>query len=268
MKIELKKFSASGNTFYLLDTSKYSFDYKPSELARNVCLKSGKVDVDGLLIIEHSKNCDIKMRIFNPDGSEAEMCGNGARCVAFYLSRLDRKDLRIETMVGIIQAEVSSGHVRIKLTDPSDIKLNMPLEVNARMIHVSSIDTGVPHVVVFVNALSRIDVACIGAMIRNHERFAPRGTNVDFVEIRSFDSLAVRTYERGVESETLACGTGIVASVLISYRLSFIRSRKINVKPTSQELLTVEFEYEKGNFSDIWLEGRVQKLTGKKIEVS
>ncbi len=268
MKIELKKFSASGNTFYLLDSSKFSLSFKPSELAKTLCASQTKAEADGLLVLESSEKSDVKMRIFNRDGSEAEMCGNGARCVAFYLSQLKKQDITIETMAGIIQAKASLACTKIKLTDPLDIKLNMPLEVNTRKIHVSFINTGVPHVVVFVNALSRIDVVSIGAVIRNHEQFAPKGTNVDFVEIKNFDSFNLRTYERGVESETLACGTGIVASALISYRLSFIRSRKIKVKPTSGEILTVEFEYEAGRFSEVWLEGKVKKLTGKKIEVS
>lgn len=267
MQIRLEKFSASGNTFYLIDACKNPLDYNLSRLAQDVCNLKGQRAVDGLLVLENSVNADIKMRIFNSDGSEAQMCGNGARAVAFYLEQSGKGEMTIETIAGIIRTGVEVSQVRIRLSPPKDIKLNMGLEVNNRKIHVSFIDTGVPHVVVFVNALKRIDVDFIGRFIREHERFAPKGTNVNFVEITGFDSLNVRTYERGVESETAACGTGIVASALISFRLSFIPSRKIKVKPTSGEILTVEFEYEKGIFSDVYLKGKIKKLAGKTVQI-
>lgn len=263
MQIKLKKFSASGNTFYLLDASKLSLRHDLNKLAKRLCNKNGSEGADGLLVLEDSQKANTKMRIFNADGSEAQMCGNGARCVAFYL----KSNITIETIAGLIPAQAYRSRVKIELTAPKDIEINMPLEVNGRRIHVSFIDTGVPHIVVFVNTLKRIDVNVIGASLRNHEKFSPRGTNVNFVEITGPDSLSVRTYERGVEGETLACGTGIAASALVSFRLSFIRSKNIKVKPASGDTLMVRFDYEDYKFAGVWLEGRVKKLTGKIINI-
>ncbi len=262
MKETIKKFSANGNTFYLLDARKNPSKEDLSSLTRRLCQSDKKVKTDGLLILEQSKNADIKMRIFNSDGSEAQMCGNGARCVAYYLMNHDSKtgELRFETIAGIIEAKIIKDEVKIKLTNPKDIKLNLPLEVSERKIHVSFINTGVPHVVVFVNNIRIIDVNYIGNLVRNHEKFQPEGANVDFVEVLGPDSLKIRTFERGVESETLACGTGAAAAALIAFKLSFVKENKIKINPTSGELLTVEFEYEDQKFEDIWLKGSVVEL--------
>ena len=258
----LKKFSANGNTFYLLDARKNPSKEDLSSLARRLCQADKKEGTDGLLVLEQSKNADIKMRIFNSDGSEAQMCGNGARCVAYYLKNHDSRtgELKLETIAGTVEAEITKKEVKVKLTNPKDIKLNLPLEVNERKIHVSFINTGVPHVVVFVNNIRIIDVNYIGSLVRNHEKFQPEGANVDFVEVLGPDSLKIRTFERGVESETLACGTGAVASALIAFKLSFVKESRIEIKPTSGELLTVEFEYEDQKFENIWLKGSVVEL--------
>ncbi|MEW6008127.1 MAG: diaminopimelate epimerase [Candidatus Omnitrophota bacterium] len=268
MSINIILFSATGNTFYLFDARKTSAKFNLANLAKYSCSSNKDFRIDGLLILENSKKADVKLRIFNSDGSEVQMCGNGARVTAYYAgSESKKKNLRIETLAGIIEAKVLDSDVKIKLTDPTDIHLNIPIEVNERKIRVSFINTGVPHVVVFVNSLSRIDVHYIGQLLRSHERFAPEGTNVDFVEIIGPDILKLRTFERGVERETLACGTGAVASALVSFKLSFIRATKIKVRPTSGEVLTVEFEYEGDKFEDVWLEGQVKKISEKEINI-
>ena len=267
MKLKLKHFSASGNTFYLVDARKEDLKFNWPKLAQSACKVSSRVTTDGLLVLEESKKADVKMRIFNADGSEPQMCGNGARSVAYYLSLSGKKNIKIETLAGIIEAKVAGPQVKIKLTDPKDMQLNIPIEVSSRNIRVGFINTGVPHAVVFVNSLSRIDVNAIGKMIRFHEQFQPAGANVNFVEISGHDSLKVRTYERGVEAETLACGTGIVASVLVSFRLSFMAEQEIKVKPASGETLAVEFDYEDNQFSNVWLEGAVKELSEKNITI-
>lgn len=258
----MRKFSANGNTFYLLDARKEPASGDLSLLARQLCLKGGDKKTDGLLVLEETNKADVKMRIFNADGSEAQMCGNGARCVAYYIKNYCLKSglLRLETMAGIVEADSLKDEARIKLTAPKDMKLNLALELNERKIHVSFINTGVPHVVIFVNNIKIIDVNHIGSLVRNHEKFKPEGTNVDFVEITGPDSLKIRTFERGVESETLACGTGAVAAALVAFRLSFVGSKQIKIKPTSGELLSVDFEYEDQKFDDIWLQGNVKEL--------
>ena len=206
------------------------------------------------MILDKSKLADVKMRIFNADGSEAQMCGNGARCVALYAG--ERK-VKIETKAGIIASEVNDDNVKIKLTDPKNIKLNIPIIVNNRQLKVNFINTGVPHTVIFVEGLDKIDVVGLGRKIRYHQKFAPAGTNVDFVEPINDNSLKIRTYERGVEDETLACGTGAVASSLI-FALKTDTGNKINVHTRGSEILKVYFNNNDSKISDVWLEGKAR----------
>jgi len=214
------------------------------------------VGADGLLILEKSKLADVKMRIFNADGSEAQMCGNGARCVALYTGK---SKIKIETKAGIIESQVNKDSAKVKLTDPKDLKLDIPLTINYRTLRVNFINTGVPHTVIFVEGLDRIDVFNLGRQIRYHKRFAPAGTNVDFIEVIDKDSIKIRTYERGVEDETLACGTGAVAAAVITgirYQVSGIRY--FNVCTRSREMLKVYFERKNNRFKNVWLEGKVK----------
>jgi len=249
---------ASGNDFVIAELRAKSSELR--NLAREFCNRKYGVGADGLLILEKSKIADIRMRIFNADGSEAQMCGNGARCVALYQGytlHAIRYTLAIETKAGIIESEVNGDNVKIKLTDPKDIKLDFPVKVNKRNLRVNFIDTGVPHVVIFVEGLDKIDVVNLGKEIRYHKRFFPRGTNVNFIEILGQDSLKIRTYERGVEDETLACGTGAVASALVLSLKSQVTSYgKIDVHTKSREILKVYFDRRNSNFENVWLEGK------------
>jgi diaminopimelate epimerase len=194
------------------------------------------------------------MRIFNPDGTEAEMCGNGARCIALYMGRVESK---IETKAGIISSKVNGERERIKLTDPKNLSLDTPLKINNRVLHVNFIDTGVPHVGVFVQGLEAIEVVSLGRKLRYHQRFAPKGTNANFIEVLDNHSIKIRTYERGVEDETLACGTGTVASALL-FALKNNARDKINVYTRSKEVLRVYFKKQGSKFSDVWLEGKAR----------
>ena len=256
-KINFTKMVASGNDFVITELKIKNSKLKNlRDLAKNICDRKYGVGADGLLLLEKTKKADIKMRIFNADGSEAAMCGNGARCVALWSKS---KVLTIETKAGIIESALNGDNVKIKLTDPQGIKLSIPIKVNNRLLKVNFINTGVPHAVIFAQGLDKIDAVNLGRQIRFHKRFAPKGTNVDFVEFLNENSLKIRTYERGVEDETLACGTGSVAVALISvmrYALSTIR--KINIYTRSGEILRVYFKRDKDKFSDVWLEGKAK----------
>lgn len=256
-KIEFFKAVASGNDFIIIKSKK---SLKPSLLAKKMCKQKFGIGADGLLILEKSKIADVKMRIFNPDGSEASMCGNGARCVALYVRSLNPKSkIKIETKSGIIESEVNKDNIKIKITQPKDLRLDIPIKINERLLKVNFINTGVPHTVIFVEGIEKIDVVNLGKLIRNHKRFKPEGTNVDFVEIIDEDKIRVRTYERGVENETFACGTGAVASALITNcRLKDNNLKKIDVYTKSGEILKVYFKKEKDNFKDVWLEGKAK----------
>ncbi|MFH1507331.1 MAG: diaminopimelate epimerase [Candidatus Omnitrophota bacterium] len=260
-QILFTKMVASGNDFVVLEDSLGLSAISFRHLARQMCDRKTGVGADGLLVLGKTKSADIRMRIFNADGSEAEMCGNGARCSALYMSRqssvvVGQKRLKIETIAGIIEAQVNELDVRIKLTEPKDIKLDIPIKINNRKLKVNFVNTGVPHTVIFVQGLDDIDVFNLGREIRFNKRFAPAGANVNFIEIINKDSIRIRTYERGVEDETLACGTGSVASALITAcRLSLVPDGSINIHTQSGEVLKVYFQREEALFKDVWLQG-------------
>ena len=222
-------------------------------LARKVCDRKLGIGADGLLILEKSKRASLKMRIFNADGSEAKMCGNGARCIALLTGK---KKVSIETKAGIIVSEVIGNVVKVKLTAPKGIKLDIPLKVR-RSMRINFINTGVPHVVIFTEGVDKFDIIGLARFIRYHKRFAPAGTNVNFVEVLDKDAIKVRTYERGVEDETFSCGTGSVASSLV-FALKKCAARKIYVHTKGGEVLKVYFERKNKGFRNVWLEGRAR----------
>lgn len=257
-KVKFIKMVASGNDFVVVERSNVPGGANLGLLARRICDRKYGVGADGMLLLEKSKKADINMRIFNSDGSEAEMCGNGARCASLYISfqrRAPKMKLSMSTCAGILASEVEGNEVKIRLTDPKGTTLDIPVKINDRVIKVNFINTGVPHAVVFAEGLQKIDIVPLGRDIRYHKRFIPRGTNVDFVEVLSKSSISVRTYERGVEDETLACGTGSVASALI-FALKSGLKQKVMVHTKSAEVLSVYFKNSGDKFSDVWLQGK------------
>jgi len=265
-KIGFIKLVGAGNDFILIDNriARIVSQKKLSGLARTMCDRIFGAGADGLLVLENSKKADVRMRIFNADGSEAEMCGNGARCFAYYVVSRKRsgnaacRQLSLETKAGIVKAEVRNDLVKVNLTPPHGTRLDLPLTISRRRIRVNFINTGVPHAVIFVQGLDDIDVAGLGRQVRYHGAFAPAGTNVNFVEVVSRDRIAIRTYERGVEGETLACGTGSTAAALIaSMKLSGAGDR-ISVKTRGGEVLRVYFRKTASGFKDVWLEGKAR----------
>jgi diaminopimelate epimerase len=203
------------------------------------------------------------MRIFNSDGSEAEMCGNGARCVAYYISR---SQIKIETKAGILEASVDEDNIKIKMTNPTDIRLNSSIKLNKKSLRFNFINTGVPHAVFLCEGIEKIDVHSLGRLVRYHKEFKPRGTNVNFIEPIGLNFIKIRTYERGVEDETLACGTGSVAAAIIYFlklkksRLSKLNFAEINVKTVSGEELKVFFDLFRNKIKNVWLEGKAKMV--------
>ncbi len=262
--MDFTKIAGSGNDFVIVKNPGLATGAL-KRLAVSACDRKNGIGADGLLVMEESRRQDARMRIFNADGSEAEMCGNGARCAALYLAReggiSGKASFRLQTLAGIVESETHGNNVRIKLTKPHGLKLGIGLEICGRRLSVNFIDTGVPHAVIFVEGLDHIDVCRLGRLIRYHKAFAPRGTNVNFVQVKDRDTLLVRTYERGVEAETLACGTGSVASALIASSCFNIgRKKAVKIITKGKELLRVYFRKQKGEFGDVWLEGRVKPI--------
>jgi len=258
--LSFTKMSGAGNDFLVLETEK-GLNYK--KLAPQMCDRTSGVGADGLLILDASEKCDYRMRIINADGSEAEMCGNGSRCMAAYIvaNKKPRKKLfSIETLAGEILAEAKAETARVRLSNPKDYRSDIPLVINERILHANFIDTGVPHAVIFVAGLKKIDVVNLGRTIRFHSAFEPRGTNVDFVEQIDEKLVAVRTYERGVENETKACGTGSVASAIIAYLKSHpgvvnVKNGEMSVRTASGEVLNIAFDKNNDEFYNVWLTG-------------
>ncbi len=251
------KMSGSGNDFIVIDNRQPCVPEDGLlDFVHQVCRRRISVGADGLILIETSTRADFKWRFFNSDGSSADLCGNGARCAARFalLNHIAESRMSFETEAGMIHAEVNHDRVKISLPEPKDLRMDIALEVAGKSLGVSSLNTGVPHAVVVCEAIDELDAVGLGQLIRRHPVFAPAGTNVNFIRLLPDDRIAIRTYERGVEDETLACGTGSVASALVTAtRLN--RSSPIRVLTRSGEELTVYFARAQAKFTDVFLEG-------------
>jgi diaminopimelate epimerase len=254
--LRFTKMNGAGNDFILFDNRTGSIDLDRNQIAQ-LCDRHRGIGADGVLLLENpTTRADFRMRYFNADGGEAEMCGNGARCFARFANKVGVQKPRIsfETPAGVISAELKGDLVTLRMTEPTDLRLNVDLPMAAKNKAVHFINSGVPHVVIPVAKIDDVDVRREGAAIRRHKMFSPNGTNVNFIEKRGRNKIAIRTYERGVEDETLACGTGIVASALI-----FAATEKIigaiTVIARGGDELEVGFEKVDGRFHNVALTG-------------
>ncbi len=215
MKIPFYKMQGAGNDFIVVDDRAMSFPISDKAFISQMASRRTGIGCDGLILLQPSTRSDLRMRFINPDGNEVGMCGNGARCfarLAFDLGAAPEK-MTIETGAGIVRAEVLGNQIRLVLTDPSDwrMKLDAGLEQS-----VDFVNTGVPHAVVRIANLQELDLPTLGSALRHHKLFSPEGTNANFVKVEPDATLSIRTYERGVEAETLACGTGATAAALVA----------------------------------------------------
>ena len=250
--IPFYKMSGSGNDFILVDNRAAIVDEENlGRFIASICRRKLSVGADGVILLETSGQADFKWRFFNADGGEAEMCGNGGRCAArlAYLKGIAGPRLSFETKAGVIRAEVTGGRVKLEMPDPTAPELDYPLKVKEETFTVSSITVGVPHVVIWVTGLETSPVLRVGQAIRSHQRYAPAGTNVNFVEQLDDGTFTIRTYERGVEDETLACGTGSVATALPTV-----------LHTRGGEALKVYFERSGDDFHGVFLEGEAKLI--------
>jgi diaminopimelate epimerase len=257
MKLNFWKMNGAGNDFVCLDNRAKKLRLTRRQIAKLCCRQFG-VGADGLLVLEPgSKLTDFRMRYYNADGGEAEMCGNGARCFARFAQKitgLRKKQIRFDTGAGPVGAEFFGNQVRVELTAPHSLKLNQKIETSQGPLTVNSINTGVPHAVLFVDDLEQTDVRRLGAELRHHREFQPQGTNVNFVRVLGPGKLRVRTYERGVEDETLACGTGVTASALIASAVHGFQA-PVAVTVRSGATLKVLFKINGASFEAVRLHG-------------
>ena len=257
-KIEFDKMVASGNDFIVIDNRDGKIR-NAKALAQHVCPFHTSIGADGILLLEKSKKAAFKMRIVNSDGSEAEACGNGFRCIALYAHKRLKlpKNFKFESLSGIIEAHISGARVKVQLAKPHSYQDRRILEVQGNRLHYSFMNTGVPHAVILTEGLSEVDVLKLGRSVREHSVFKPAGTNVNFVEIQGLHDIHVRTYERGVENETLACGTGSTASALITSLAGYTKS-PVRVRTSGGEILTIDFKSKGSEILEVTLEGEVR----------
>jgi diaminopimelate epimerase len=264
-QIRFTKMSGSGNDFIIIDNRAGSIDADRSkDLVRLACRRKLSVGADGLILIENDPEVDFKWRFFNADGSEAEMCGNGARCAARFAhikGIVSRTDFAFRTLAGIIRAHVSGRRVKIRMTPPHSLQTDFTLELEQKPFCLNFINTGVPHVVCLLEsetALQDADIFNWGRGFRYHSHFQPAGSNINFAFVRDPHHLSIRTYERGVEAETLACGTGSIAAALIAAAKGIVTS-PVDVRTFSGETLTIHFKgpsrQDAFDFDEVHLEG-------------
>jgi diaminopimelate epimerase len=254
--LHFTKMNGAGNDFILIDNRTGQVHLDRTQIAC-LCDRHRGIGADGILLLEKASNhADFRMRYFNADGGEAEMCGNGARCFARFANKVaGRKEkISFETPAGLISAKLAGDLVTLQMTEPTDLRLKTTLRVMDENKTVHFINSGVPHVVIPVLQLDDVDVQGAGSAIRHHKMFSPKGANVNFIEKRGPKKIAVRTYERGVEDETLACGTGIVASALI-FATTENTKGPITVIARGGDELRVGFEKIDNRFRDVTLTG-------------
>lgn len=255
--------TGSGNDFIMFDNRSGNIK-EPAKLAKWVCDRHFGVGADGMILIEKSETTDFKMVYFNSDGSFGGMCGNGGRCVAklAYMLGITKEKITFEANGKFYKAEILDDEkVKLYLPMPKTKKFNLKLKLGKKLFKAHFIDTGAPHLVLFtdenkIKNIEKINLNNLGRKLRFHPRFE-NGTNVNFVTLLDENSIRMRTYERGVEAETLACGTGSVASAIASAEIKNIKP-PIKVKTTSGETLTVGWNTKKAKF--VYLEGSAKVI--------
>lgn len=241
-KVPFTKYSGCGNDFILVDERIPHLPKWSPKLVQRLCERGLGIGADGVVLLEKSATCDVKMRIYNADGSEAEMCGNGLRCLAKFMVDIgfEMKPYTVETLERKLQIEPLQNAVKASMGAPQKMQWHIQLKVEEALYQAHFLDTGVPHVVIFVDELAPIPVEELGRKIRFHPHFEPKGANANFAKIVSKQAIAIRTYERGVEKETLACGTGATAAAIAAAHVYGL-SPPIAVETKSCDLISIDF---------------------------
>jgi diaminopimelate epimerase len=229
-----------------------------AELAKKLCRRKFSLGADGLILLRNAEKADYAWDFYNADGSVAEMCGNGARCAARFAYRhgFGPKLMRLETLAGIVETEICGPEevVKVKLTQPHDFRLDLSISLDDVDYPVAFVNTGVPHAVIFVDE-EPIPVKKWGRKVRFDALFEPQGTNATFVMVKGENLLKSRSYERGVEDETMACGTGAVAAALFGAMFKEMES-PVAVETSGGDVLTIHFDLQDGLVADkVYLEG-------------
>ena len=260
--ISFHKMHGCGNDFIFIDNREARVGVpQMNDWAVTLCNRKTGIGADGLLFLENTpagREGDFIWHFYNADGSRAEMCGNASRCASWLAVDLGLAgpEQCFGTDAGLIHArvDVEGMRSRVELTHPTDLSLHIPVEVEGIAYDVHFVNTGVPHAVILFPDCDLVDVEHLGRLIRYHDKFAPKGTNVNFITVNGRDAIHVRTYERGVEGETLACGTGAAASTCVAHALGLTDAR-VNVTTSGRELLGIEL-----SDGSVFLSGAVARV--------
>lgn len=269
MTLAFTKMNGAGNDFILVDNREGKVALTPAQV-QQVCDRHRGIGADGIMMLVPNRTgkADWAWDFYNSDGSVAEMCGNGARCFARFVQKVagTNGEMSFETGAGIIRAGLHGERVTINLTSPKGLRLHEKVPLSTGETEIHSLNTGVPHAVLFVEDADKAMVQNLGAEIRYHDHFKPKGTNVNFVQVLGSGHIRVRTYERGVEGETLACGTGVTAAALITARLHGFSS-PVKVQVQGGDQLAVSFREEQGEFTGVELTGPADFVFEGKINL-
>jgi len=246
MTVEFYKYHGTGNDFVLIDNRSLFFDKNNTELISKICSRHFGVGADGLILLENDNLYDFKMIYFNSDGKQTSMCGNGGRCIISFAKKLNIIGDKANFMAidGIHEGIINNNLIKIKMNTVSEIQ-----NINTGFL----LDTGSPHFVKFCDSIDNINVFEFGRELRNNKEISEDGVNINFTEVIDNSSIKVRTYERGVENETLSCGTGVIASALSAYKKGLVDTNRIKINTLGGELF-VSFEFN-NIYKNIWLEG-------------
>jgi len=261
MKLEFVKMHGAGNDFVMLDDRDGRVPWQDHFLMAALAARRTGVGCEGVILIQASARADFRMRFLNPDGSEVEMCGNGARCAAAFAHRIGvaKSTMTMETMCGLMDAELTGHGVRVWMPEPDKRRYGLQLDLGGRTITGHFINTGVPHFVTFMPDVGQADVAGEGRVVRLHPAFAPEGTNVDFATLRPPDRLSMRTFERGVEAESGACGTGAIACVVVAVETAGF-TLPVRVRTTTGYELIVDGDWRGGRCTGMTLTGPAKEV--------
>jgi diaminopimelate epimerase len=262
MKVKFVKMTGAGNDFVVIDNRSSRIKNGP-KTARMLCDRRWGIGADGLLLLQKSRRADYKMIYYNADGSYGGMCGNGGRCIASYASahRIASRKHVFEALKYLYHVEVNSGNIILSMKDPRSLSIGDTFTLDRQIQPFSFVDTGAPHAVIVLDdlrhrpsTLDAVDLGILGPRIRHHPRFRPGGTNVNIVQRSGPRSLRIRTYERGVEAETLACGTGAIAAAIVGSRIWGAKP-PVSVVPRSGIGLRIDFSEHAGRISNVRLTG-------------
>ena len=262
-KIAFTKMHGAGNDFVLIDDRAETFPVHDHILLAMLAAPRTGVACEGVILLQKSSVADFRMVFFNPDGTEADLCGNGARCVAAFAREIGvvkAPAMTFETRAGLVDAEVSeNGAVKVWMPEPKNRRYGLQVKVGDRFVAGDYVEAGVPHFIVPCENIASVDVEGLGRALRLSDAFAPNGTNVDFVQFIPAHKALIRTYERGVEAESGACGTGAVATAVVAVETKGL-SLPINVRTSEGYTLTVDGDWRHSKTTGFTLTGPVKKV--------